>query len=60
MGISKVPNDEIAKQLSKVEILWNNFHKNIEEFKNLIQKNDKTNEVILGNIVSSVYNTNTI
>ncbi len=60
MGISKVLNDEIAKQLSKVEILWNNFHKNIEEFKNLIQKNDKTNEVILGNIVSSVYNTNTI
>ena len=60
IGISKAPNDEIAKQLSKVEVLWNNFHKNIDEFKNLIQKNDKTNESILKNIVSSVYNTNTI
>ena len=59
-GISKVPNDEIAKQLAKVEVLWNIFHKNINEFKDLIQKNDKNNDVILGNIVTSVYSNNTI
>ena len=59
-GISKVPNDEIAKQLAKVEVLWNIFHKNINEFKDLIQKNDKNNDVILRNIVTSVYSNNTI
>ena len=60
IGIPKAPKDEIAKQLSKVEILWNNFHKNIDEFKFLIQNNDKNNEAILKNIVNSVYSTNTI
>lgn len=59
-GISKVPNDEIAKQLAKVEVLWNNFHKNINEFKDIIQKNDKSNDAILKNIVTSVYSNNTI
>ena len=60
IGIPKAPTDEIAKLLSKVEILWNNFHKNIDEFKFLIQNNDKNNEAILKNIVNSVYSTNTI
>ena len=60
IGIPKAPKDEIAKQLSKVEILWNNFHKNIDEFKILNQNNDKNNEAILKNIVNSVYSTNTI
>ena len=58
-GILKAPTDEIAKQLSKVEILWNNFHKNIEDFKKQTQKRDVNNEVILKNIVTSIYNTNT-
>ena len=59
-GISKAPTDEIAKQLSKVEVLWNNFHKNINDFKELVQKNDTNNDAILKNIVNSVYSTNTI
>lgn len=58
-GILKAPTDEIAKQLSKVEVLWNNFHKNIEDFKKQTQKRDLNNEVILKNIVTSIYNTNT-
>ena len=58
-GILKAPTDEIAKQLSKVEILWNNFHKNIEDFKKQTQKRDINNETILKNIVISIYNTNT-
>lgn len=60
IGISKVPNDEIAKQLAKVEVLWNIFHKNINEFKDLIQKSDKNNDAVLKSIVTSVYSNNTI
>ena len=60
IGISKVPTDEIAKQLSKVEVLWNNFHKKIDDFKELVQKRDKSEESNLKNIVTSVYDTNTI
>jgi nitrate/nitrite-specific signal transduction histidine kinase len=60
IGISKAPNDEITKQLVKVEVLWNLFHKNINEFKNLIQRNDKSNDAVLKNIVTSVYSNNTI
>jgi len=59
-GISKAPTDEIAKQLSKVEILWNIFHKNINEFKELVQKNDNNNDAILKNIVNSIHSTNPI
>jgi hypothetical protein len=60
IGISKAPTDEIAKQLLKVEILWNYFHKNINGFKDLIQRNDKSNDADLKNIVTSVYSNNTI
>ena len=60
IGISKVPNDEIAKQLAKVEVLWNIFNKNINDFKDLIQKSDKNNDAVLKSIVTSVYSNNTI
>ena len=60
IGISKAPTDEIANQLSKVEVLWNNFHKNIDEFKVLILKEDKNNEATLKNIVNSIYSSNTV
>lgn len=60
IGISKAPTDEIEKQLSKVEILWNNFHKNIVDFKEIIQNNDKDNDLALKNIVDSIHDTNTI
>lgn len=60
IGISKAPTDEIANQLSKVEVLWNNFHKNIDEFKALILKEDKNNEATLKNIVNSIYSSNTV
>ncbi|MDD2292384.1 MAG: type IV pili methyl-accepting chemotaxis transducer N-terminal domain-containing protein [Aliarcobacter sp.] len=56
--ISKAPTDEIAKQLSKVEVLWNDFHKNINEFKKLAQNKD--NDGNLKDIVNYIYNTNTI
>ena len=58
--LEKAPTDEIAKQLSKVEILWNHFYKNINDFKQIGQKTDNQNQIILRNIVNSIYNTNTI
>ena len=42
-----------------MEVLWNNFHKNIEDFKKQAQKRDEDNKTILKNIVISIYNTNT-
>lgn len=61
-GILKAPTDKIAKQLAKVEILWNNFNLNINKFKEIIiqreNKSNNENEYLLKNIVDSVYNTN--
>uniref|UniRef100_UPI0040489D46 type IV pili methyl-accepting chemotaxis transducer N-terminal domain-containing protein n=1 Tax=Aliarcobacter sp. TaxID=2321116 RepID=UPI0040489D46 len=59
-GIAKAPTDEIAKQLAKVEILWNNFYLNINNFKDLNQKNQENFKVELKNIVNSIYKSNTI
>lgn len=57
-GITKVPNDKIAKQISDVQILWNSFDKNVQEFKTLLLQRDKNNEKQIKNIVNSIYNTN--
>lgn len=59
IGIPKAPTEKIEKQISKVEILWNNFHKNINDFKELTQNKDKNSNLILENIVNSIYDTNT-
>ena len=59
IGIPKAPTEKIEKQISKVETLWNNFHKNINDFKELTQNKDKNNNLILENIVNSIYDTNT-
>ena len=59
IGVFKAPTDEIAKQISKIEILWNNFNSNIQEFKKLILEK-KDNESKLKNVVNSIYNSNTV
>lgn len=59
IDISKAPTEEIVKQIHKVEILWDNFNKRINDFKELTQKRDTQNEVILKNIVNAIYDTNT-
>lgn len=58
IGIFKAPTDEIASQLSKVEILWNNFYNNINRFKELSLKRDLNNEKELKSIVNTIYKTN--
>lgn len=58
-GITKAPTEGIASQIAKIEILWNNFYKNIQKFKDLlIVRNIGQNELIIKNTVKSVYNTN--
>jgi len=58
IGIIKAPTDDIAKQISKVEILWNNFYSNINSFKGIIINRTPENETELKSIVKSIYNTN--
>lgn len=57
-GINKAPTDLIAKQISKVDILWSTFYANINDFRENIVKRNPDNEVVLKNIVNSVHNTN--
>lgn len=59
-GIYKAPNDDIAKQISKIEILWNSFNENINKFKELNSNFQTINEVIIKSIVNEIYNTNTV
>jgi hypothetical protein len=58
IGVFSAPNDEIANQISKVEILWNNFYSNINKFKEIVIKRDLSNEDLLKNTVQSIYKTN--
>lgn len=57
-GITKVPTTEIAKQLAKVEILWNNFYKNVKSFKELSIEKESSNEKLIKHSVDAIYNTN--
>jgi hypothetical protein len=58
-GIQKAPTDLIANQISKVDILWNTFYLNINDFKKEIINKNLSNDDILQNIIKSVYLTNT-
>jgi len=56
-GIQKAPTALIANQISKVDILWNTFYLNINDFKEHII-NKSTTKPRLKNIINSVYITN--
>lgn len=57
-GISKVPTPEIADQIIKVEILWNNFNRNIQRIKSLLIKKQYEDTKSLESLVTSIYKTN--
>ncbi len=58
-NIYKAPTNNIAKQISKIEILWNNFDSNITKFENLLPlQNTKENQKIMKSVVNAVYNSN--
>lgn len=59
IGIEKAPTDLIAKQLAKVEIMWNTFYQNIENFKKLNNKEDSLSQNELKKTIEAIYNTNT-
>lgn len=58
MGITKVPTAKIAKQIAKVEILWNNFDHNVQRFKEYLINRTNENENLIKHSVNSIYNTN--
>ena len=60
LGIYKAPTDMIEKQISKVEILWNNFYLSINEFKKILDSKDDTTEQKFKNSIDSIYTINTI
>lgn len=57
-GITPSPTDEIAQQISKVFVLWNSFHMNVQSFKELIIMKSKDNEKRLTIQVNSIYTSN--
>jgi len=57
-GISPVPTDEIALQISKVIVLWNSFNTNVQTFKELIITKNDTNDTKLQVQVNSIYTSN--
>lgn len=58
LEISKKQNLEIKKQLLRIEILWNDFYTNINAFKENMNKKNSLNELLLQNIIKTVYDTN--
>ncbi|MDD3054681.1 MAG: type IV pili methyl-accepting chemotaxis transducer N-terminal domain-containing protein [Aliarcobacter sp.] len=60
LGIYKAPTDRIEKQISKVEILWNNFYLSINEFKKILDSKDYTTEQKFKNSINSINTINTI
>ncbi len=59
IGITKAPTDKIAKQIFKIELLWNIFSNNVKRFKELLPIRDKqNNEQLIKSYVNSVYSTN--
>jgi len=57
-GISPVPTDEIALQISKVIVLWNSFNTNVQTFKELIITKNDENDKKLQVQVNSIYTSN--
>ena len=60
LGIYKAPTNEIKKQISKVEILWNDFYLTINEFKKILDSKDTITEQKFKNSIDSIYTINTI
>ncbi len=59
MGIPKAPTPAIAKQIAKIEVLWNTFSNNAQHFKDLlIIRNNGENGKRIKSYVNAIYNTN--
>ncbi len=58
LKIDKAPTESIAQQLSKVEILWSNFHSNVKEYKKLSILKNIDNKELIELKVNTIYKTN--
>ena len=59
MGIPKTPTDSISNQIAKIDILWNTFNNNVNQFKKLLLiRSDPQNEALIKSYVNAIYNTN--
>lgn len=59
-GIASAPTVKIADQLTRVSLLWNDFHENIQNFKLHFNSNDVNKIPELDRIVTAIYKNNTI
>ncbi len=57
-GMYSVPNDQIAKQISKIEVLWDSFYLNVEKFKKLNIERVEKDKALLQNIVNEIQTEN--
>ncbi len=58
-GMPKAPTDSIFNQITKIDILWNTFDNNVNQFKKLLSiRNNAQNEVLIKSYVNAIYNTN--
>lgn len=58
--ISSAPTDKISAQLSEVNILWEKFYEDIQNFKLYSNSNDRDKDAKLSQIVVDIYKNNTI
>lgn len=58
IGIQKSPTPLITEQISKIETLWDDFYKHVNDFKKSISKKQNTNEEELKQIISQIHDKN--
>jgi methyl-accepting chemotaxis protein len=59
-GIAPVPTQKIATQLNEVNLLWEKFHQDIQNYKLSTTSKDSSSEAELKKILDSIYINNTI
>jgi nitrate/nitrite-specific signal transduction histidine kinase len=59
-GIASAPTKEIARQLTEVTLLWDDFYENIQNFKLHLNANEANKQEQLQHIVTSIFKNNTI
>ncbi|MFA6788493.1 MAG: type IV pili methyl-accepting chemotaxis transducer N-terminal domain-containing protein [Arcobacteraceae bacterium] len=60
LGIKPVPTENIATQFYIIDIIWNNYNQNVQDFKRelLLEKDNYSKHTQL--FVDTIYNTNTV
>jgi len=59
-GISAVPTEALANQISNILVLWESFYTNVKDFKELLVLQNQGSEKLLKSKVLAIYKTNNI